>query len=156
MKPIKQEATTETCATSVEREREVHQNMHMKVKSSSRSDCETSIYSNCRWFKITGFKAIIWKQSKDYYHCFASKSFIGLTCHQQAKNVCFKAYQIINAKQPTNHEGGTDTKSTWNHIRHLIILYFKYNCRCWELYFFQEAKTSLQNWRSSFLKESKN
>lgn len=42
-----------------------------------------------------------------------------------------------------------DRKSTWNHFRHLIILYFKYKCRCQELYFFQETKTSLQDWKST-------
>lgn len=61
MKPTKQEVATETCTTSMEKEREVYQNMYMKAKSISRPDCETATYSNCRWFKIAGFKAIIWK-----------------------------------------------------------------------------------------------
>lgn len=64
MKPIKQEVTTENGDTSMEKEIDVHPNMYMKVKFSSRSVCDTGIYCNCRWFKIIGFKAIIWKQSK--------------------------------------------------------------------------------------------
>lgn len=61
VKPTRQELATETWATSMEKEREMYQNMYMKEKSISRPDCKTTTYSNSRWFKITGFKAVIWK-----------------------------------------------------------------------------------------------